>query len=142
MNKEILATNGIFAMIFGILSAALGGWTLAIQLLICLMVADYATGLMNGYWTKTLSSQTGFKGLFKKMVILMMIAVAARMDAALNTTFLRDVAVFFYISNEGLSLLENTAKLGVPYPRQIKAALMQLGKITESNRADPEEKEA
>lgn len=142
MTKEMLFSNGIFAAIFGVLSAALGGWTLAIKLLICLMIADYVTGLFNGYYTKTLSSQIGFKGLFKKIVILMLIAIAALIDAALNTTFLRDVAVFFYISNEGISLLENTAKLGVPYPVQLRDALTQLGKLSDKAKMEPEEKEA
>lgn len=142
MNKEMFLSNGVFAAIFGMLSSALGGWTYALTLLISLMFADYFTGLINGFLTKSLSSQIGFKGLFKKMVIFMMIAIAAQIDTTLNTSFLRDVAVFFYISNEGISLLENTAKLGVKYPIQIKDALLQLGKLSEQSRVEPDKKEA
>lgn len=131
MTKEVIATNGVVAAVFGMLCSALGGWSMALQLLVCLIVADYATGLMVGFTTKTLCSSTGFKGLCKKIVTLMMVAIAARIDATLNTSFLRDVAVFFYISNEGLSLLENTSKLGVQYPKVLRDALLQLKKMSE-----------
>lgn len=131
MNKDIFIANGVVALIGGWVSAALGGWTLALQLLVVLLIADYLTGMVNGFFTRTLSSQVGFRGICKKMMILGFIAIAALIDGVLSTALFRDLAVFFYISNEGVSLLENTAKLGVPYPPQIKDALSQLGKMAE-----------
>lgn len=131
MNKELMIFNGIFGTFGGMLAMILGGWTLALQLLVMLIVIDYITGLMVGFVEKSLSSRTGFRGLFKKLVILMMVCIAAKFDSTLNTTFLRDVVVFFYVSNEGLSVLENTAKLGVPYPPVLKDALAQIGKQAE-----------
>lgn len=128
MNKELIIFNGIFGTLGGMVATILGGWTLALQLLVMLIIIDYITGLMVGFIEKSLSSRTGFRGLFKKLVILMMVCIAAKFDSTLNTTFLRDVVVFFYVSNEGISVLENTAKLGVPYPPLLKEALIQIGK--------------
>ena len=136
MNKDMTLINVAMGAVGGVISNALGGWTLALQLLIILMILDYTTGIVNAAFSKTLSSQTGFKGIIKKVVMLAIISVAAQADAVLNTNLLREIVIYFYISNEGISFLENTAKLGVPYPRQIKDMLIQIGKMSEKSNVE------
>lgn len=99
-------------------------------LLICLvlfMVVDFVTGVVVAFQDKTLDSRVSFKGLRKKVVILFLIAVSHWLDVyVLHAEILRNVVVSFYIANEGLSILENTGKLGVKYPKKLEDALMQL----------------
>ena len=115
---------------------AIGGWLgyflggvdgLMIALLI-FMGLDYITGVMVGILDKRLSSSVGFKGLFKKLCIVMLVGVANVVDTQVIGTgsALRGAVICFYLSNEGLSLLENAAYLGLPVPDKLKNILAQL----------------
>lgn len=112
-------------------SAALGGWDGALAVLLALMAADYCTGLLLALVfhksTKTpsgaASSAAGFRGLVRKAVMLLVVFMAARMDDALGLDYVRTAVCLFYSANEGLSLLENTAAMGVPYPKFVKDML-------------------
>ena len=115
---------------------AIGGWLgyflggvdgLMIALLI-FMGLDYITGVMVGILDKRLSSSVGFKGLFKKLCIVMLVGVANVVDTQVIGTgsALRGAVICFYLSNEGLSLLENAAYLGLPVPDKLKNILSQL----------------
>ena len=105
-----------------------GMWDLSRIILIVFMVLDYLTGVLKGYVLKELSSDVGLKGLTRKAVILIVLIVAVCLDRLLNTGHwvFRTLVSYFYIANEGLSLIENCAALGAPVPDQIKDALVQL----------------
>ena len=115
---------------------ALGGWfgyfvggvDGLMTALIVLMALDYITGIMCAIVDKKLSSAIGFKGLFKKMLIIMLVGVAHIMDMHVIGTgdALRSAVICFYLSNEGVSLLENAGHLGLPIPEKLKAILAQL----------------
>ena len=94
------------------------------------MVLDYITGVVYAYVNKNINSEIGFKGLLKKCLVLVVLIVAVMLDRLLNTGdwVFRTLVCYFYIANEGISLLENISKLGVPIPAKIKDALEQLNK--------------
>ena len=105
-----------------------GEWNDTLNTLLLLMVLDYASGMLAAYINPrlALNSQKGFKGIARKIFILMFVTIAHRMDLALGTTGVCTMTTFFYISNEGLSITENAAKAGVPIPKAIKNSLEQL----------------
>lgn len=106
----------------------LGTWDIALQVLVCFMVLDYITGVLRAYVNKEVSSAIGLKGIARKTVILIVLIVAVLLDRLLNTGnwVFRTLICYFYIANEGISLLENCAGLGLPIPEKIKEALAQL----------------
>jgi len=115
---------------------ALGGWFGYIvggvdgfmTALIVLMVLDYITGIMCAIVDKQLSSSIGFKGIFKKILIIMLVGVAHIVDMNVvgSHDALRSAVICFYVSNEGVSVLENASRLGLPIPEKLKAVLAQL----------------
>ncbi|AOR24293.1 phage holin family protein [Clostridium taeniosporum] len=120
--KTIIAAVGTwFTWLFG-------AWDLALEVLVLFMVLDYITGLLRGYVNKELSSDIGLKGIARKAVIFIVLIVAVALDRLLNTGnwLFRTLVCYFYISNEGLSLIENCAALGAPVPEKLLDALAQL----------------
>ena len=110
--------------------------------LIVFMVLDYITGLMCEVIDKKLSSAVGFKGICKKVLILMLVGMANIMDVHVIGTgsALRGAVVCFYLANEGLSLLENAAHIGLPVPERLKDVLAQLhNREDKDNSTDPGE---
>lgn len=119
-------------LIGGGLSYWLGGWDVLLKTIVFLAVVDYITGCIKGIYTKQLSSEIGFKGLLKKIVMFIVIAVAYVIQGLVGGKIpLREVVIMFYIANEGLSLLENAAVF-VPIPERLKAVLLQLREKDES----------
>lgn len=111
----------------GIGGYLLGGWDIALKTFIVFMAIDYILGVICGVAEKNLSSGTAFKGILKKMAILCVITVAVSIDNITNADgFIRGLALFFYIGQEGISILENAVKLGVDVPPWLKDALIQL----------------
>ena len=106
----------------------LGAWDTAMIVLIAFMVIDYTTGIIKGWYTKQLSSDVGLKGIARKFLIVLVLCVAVLLDRLLNTGtwVFRTLACYFYIANEGISILENVIVLGLPVPEQLKNALVQL----------------
>ena len=106
--------------------------------LIVLMVLDYITGVMCAVMDKKLSSAVGFKGICKKVLILMLVGVANIIDVHVvgNGSALRGAVICFYLSNEGLSLLENAAYIGLPVPERLKEVLSQLHRREEKEKDD------
>ena len=117
-----------FAAIGGWLGYFLGGIDGLLTALIIFMVLDYITGLMCAIIDKKLSSAVGFKGICKKVLILLLVGVANIVDVHVVGTgsALRGAVVCFYLSNEGLSLLENAAYIGLPVPEKLRTVLAQL----------------
>lgn len=118
----------VFAMIGGWLGYFLGGYDGLLYALIVFMAVDYITGVMCAIVDKKLSSAVGFKGICRKVLILMLVGIANLLDVQVIGTgsVLRTAVIFFYLSNEGVSLLENAAHLGLPIPEKLKAVLAQL----------------
>ena len=116
------------AAIGGWLGYFLGGMDGLMIALIIFMVLDYITGLMCAVIDKKLSSAVGFRGICKKVLILMLVGVANVVDVHVVGTgsALRGAVIAFYLSNEGLSLLENAAHIGLPIPDRMKDVLAQL----------------
>ena len=106
----------------------LGGFDGFLYALVALMVADYITGVMCAIVDKKLSSEIGFRGIFKKVLIFVLVGIGHMIDTNLigEGSVLRTAIIFFYCSNEGISMLENAGRLGLPIPEQLKDILVQL----------------
>ena len=130
----------VFTVIGGWLGYFLGGYDGLLYALVVFMVADYITGVMCAISDKKLSSAVGFKGICRKVLILMLVGIANLLDVEVIGTgaVLRTAVIFFYLSNEGVSLLENAAHLGLPIPKKLKAILAQLHDRAEGDGDDNE----
>ena len=118
----------VFAAVGGWLGYYLGGCDGLLLALVAFAAADYLTGVMCAVSDRKLSSNVGFKGICRKVLIFLLVGIANILDVDVIGTgsVLRTAVIFFYISNEGVSLLENAAHLGLPVPEKIKAVLEQL----------------
>lgn len=118
----------VFTAVGGWLGYFLGGCDGLLYALIAFVAADYITGVMCAIAEKKLSSEVGFKGICRKVLIFLLVGIANILDVQVIQTgsVLRTAIIFFYISNEGVSLLENAAHLGLPVPEKIKVVLKQL----------------
>ncbi len=118
----------VFSALGGWLGYFLGGCDGLLYALIAFVVIDYLTGVMCAITDKKLSSAVGFKGIFRKVLIFLLVGIANIIDVQVIGTgaVLRTAVIFFYISNEGVSLLENAGHLGLPIPEKIKTVLEQL----------------
>lgn len=118
----------VFAGIGGFLGWFLGGLDGFLYALIAFVVVDYITGLMCAVTDKKLSSNVGFKGIFRKVLIFTLVGIGNILDMYVikNGSVLRTAIIFFYLSNEGISLLENAAHIGLPIPQKLKDVLAQL----------------
>ena len=118
----------VFTAVGGWLGYFLGGCDGLLYALIAFVAIDYITGVMCAISDHTLSSAVGFKGICRKVLIFLLVGIANVLDVQIIQTgcVLRTAVIFFYISNEGVSLLENAAHLGLPVPDKIKVVLEQL----------------
>ena len=118
----------VFAAIGGGIGWFLGGADGFLYALIAFVVIDYITGVMCAIVEKKLSSEVGFKGICRKVLIFLLVGVANLLDVYVlgEAAVLRTAVIFFYLSNEGVSLLENAGHLGLPIPAKLKAVLEQL----------------
>lgn len=118
----------VFSAVGGWLGYFLGGCDGLLYALIAFVVIDYLTGVMCAIINRELSSAVGFKGIFRKVLIFLLVGIANIIDVQVIGTgaVLRTAVIFFYISNEGVSLLENAGHLGLPIPEKIKTVLEQL----------------
>lgn len=118
----------IFTGIGGWLGYFLGGWDGMLYALVVFVVVDYITGVMCAINDKKLSSAVGFKGICRKVLIFLLVGIANILDVQVIGTgsVLRTAVIFFYISNEGISLIENAAHLGLPIPEKVRVVLEQL----------------
>lgn len=134
--REIV--NGL-QVIVTVLGAFVGGLiggldSLAYALLLFVAV-DYITGIMAGIVEKKISSEVGFKGIFRKVVIFILVSIAHIIDSKIlgNGSAIRTAVIFFYISNEGISILENAARIGLPIPEKLMEVLHQLNREDDIN---------
>ena len=143
----------VLAAALGFVAGLFGEWTAAMTVLVILMVIDYATGCICGFCGKSQKTPNGhwlssyaFKGLLHKGITMLVILVAAQLDLVITagTSTFKTMAVFYYISCEGLSIIENVGLLGVPLPPFLKNALEVLktkNSETNSSESDVETKE-
>lgn len=128
-----------FTAVGGWLGYFLGGCDGLLIALVVFALADYVTGVMCAISDKKLSSEVGFRGICRKVLLFLLVGVANILDIHIIGTgsVLRTAVIFFYLSNEGVSLLENAAYLGLPVPTKLKDVLAQL-----HDRDDKEENES
>ena len=120
--------QAVFAAVGGWLGYFLGGCDGLVTALVVFVVVDYITGVMCAVSDRKLSSAVGYRGVMRKVVIFILVGVASLLDTHVlgEVGILRTAVIFFYISNEGLSLLENAAHLGLPIPEKMRLVLEQL----------------
>ena len=118
------------AALGGFVGAFLGSVDGLVITLIIFMAVDYLTGVAVGISEKKLSSETGFKGLLRKILILALVGIANCIDVYIlkQGSIIRAAVIFFYLSNEGISIVENAGALGLPIPKKLKDVLEQLSK--------------
>ncbi|KZL93983.1 phage holin family protein [Clostridium magnum] len=135
MKNLINSFQAIFAAIGGYIGWFLGGVDGFMYALITFVIIDYLTGLMVAVVDRKLSSEIGFRGIFKKVLIFVFVGIANIIDVNLikNGSAIRSAVIFFYISNEGISIIENSAKIGLPIPKKLKDILEQLNKEEKLN---------
>ena len=126
-----------FATIGGFFGWFLGGFDGFLYALVAFVVLDYITGIMCAVLDKSLSSEIGFRGIFKKVLIFSLVGIGHIIDQSVigDGSVIRTAVIFFYLSNEGVSVLENAAYIGLPVPQKLKDVLEQL-----HHRDDKEEK--
>ncbi len=127
--KNIINTIQItFTAVGGYLGWFLGGYDGFLYALVLFVVIDYITGLMVAILEKKISSEVGFKGIFKKVLIFTMVAISHSIDFYIiqNGSTIRTAVIFFYLSNEGISIIENASKMGLPIPEKLKTVFGEL----------------
>ena len=127
---------GVMVSALGTTATYLLGWNQAVEALLVLMILDYLTGIIAAYVNPKmkLDSRQGFKGICKKIVILALVVLATELGRAAEIPGLQPVVVWFFVGNEGLSVIENAAKAGVPVPKRLRDTLEQLTKEREAKK--------
>ena len=105
----------------------LGGWDIALQTLLIVIVIDYISGICKAIYKKKLNSKVGIKGIIKKFAYLLTVALAVEIDQIMgNTGAIRTLVIYFFVANDGISILENIGGMGIPLPNKLKEVLEQL----------------
>lgn len=130
MKGVLNALQIALSFIGGVAGWFLGGLDGFMYALVAFVIIDYLTGVMVAVISKNLSSEIGFKGIFKKVLIFIMVGIGNLVDVNIlkSGCGIRTAIIFFYLSNEGISILENTSKLGLPIPKKLKDILKQIRK--------------
>ena len=128
MKEFWLMIQAVFTGLGGWIGYYLGGCDGLLYALIAFVIVDYLTGVMCAIADKRLSSNVGFKGICRKVLIFLLVGIANIIDVQVigQIGILRTAVIFFYLSNEGVSLLENAGHLGLPIPEKLKVVLEQL----------------
>jgi len=134
--KELLrAAQCAFSVSGGLMSRVFGECDGFFYALVAFVIADYVTGIMAAIVEKRLSSAEGFKGIMKKICLFILVAVANMIDMYIirSGAVIRTAIIFFYLSNEGISVLENAVRIGLPVPEQLRRVLIRIGKEAEEH---------
>jgi toxin secretion/phage lysis holin len=135
MKDFIYTLQLAFAAIGGYIGWFLGDFDGLLYALVAFVVIDYITGIMLAFLEKKLSSSVGFKGIFKKVLIFAFVGLGHIIDFYIiqKGSALRTAVIFFYLSNEGLSIIENATMIGLPVPEKLKAVFIELKKEDEKS---------
>lgn len=126
MNEWI---STIFSVIATTFIWLVGGFDVALSCLLVAIVIDYISGLIKAYNTKTLSSSIGFRGILKKVGILLIVMLSVIVDRiTIDNGGVRTLVIYYFVANEGLSVIENLAQAGLPVPKSLKNALKVIKK--------------
>ncbi len=126
MEKYMNLTSIIIGAVGGMAARLMGGYDMLLRTILYMAVLDYVTGIVKAVYQKQLSSEIGFKGILKKIMVFILIAASQIVQQLLGETIpVRETVIMFFIANEGLSLLENAASL-IPVPDSLKEALLQI----------------
>lgn len=105
----------------------LGGWDIALQTLLIVIVIDYVSGICKAIYNKKLNSKVGIKGIIKKFAYLLTVALAVELDQIMGGTgAIRTLVIYFFVANDGISILENLGGMGIPLPNKLTEVLEQL----------------
>lgn len=127
--------SAIVGVLGGVVTSLLGGFDQILVGLITLIILDYITGVCKAIITKKLSSAVGFKGLIKKVIILIVVAVAVVVEGIIGDAIpIREIVIMFFICNEAISLLENASEF-IPIPEKLKEILIQLRESDDANKS-------
>lgn len=128
MNKIVIVCNTIIALVGSIFEWLFGKSDSAIYALIAFVLIDYFTGVILSFHKKRISSEIGFKGITKKVMMFVLIALANIIDQYIikSSSALRTMMTMFYLSNEGISIIENVGRMGVPIPKKFRDAIEKL----------------
>ena len=122
-----IAINNVFSVILTTIIYLLGGIDIAIQSLLIVIVIDYLTGIASAIYNKKLSSRIGFKGIIKKFCYLLVVALSVIIDNLLGSSgLIRSLVIYFFVANDGISIIENMAKMNVKLPQKLIDALEQI----------------
>lgn len=121
------AIKSILSAVATTLLFILGGWDIALQSLIIIMIIDYLTGISKSYVAKKLNSNKGFKGIVRKLAMLGIVAIAVIIDRLIGDTgLIRNFIIYYLVANEGLSIIENLGEMDIIVPEFLKTKLEQL----------------
>ena len=126
MINVITVIKGILGTVFTGLGYLFGGFDVMMQVLLFCIVVDYISGIMAALYLGKLNSKVGFKGIVKKIAILLVVALAVEIGRVTGADMIRGLTIGFYIANEGISILENVGRMDVPYLSKLKDILEQL----------------
>ena len=127
MDKIFNWTSTVIGIVGGFFVAIFSQWDSILWALLVIMVLDYLTGVIKAIYTKTMSSEIGFKGLLKKITILIIVALSNVLQQITgDNVAIREIVIMFYIANEGISVLENVAVIYPRMPQKLKDILLQL----------------
>ena len=124
-----IAINNVFSVILTTIVYLLGGIDVALQSLLIVIVIDYLTGIASAIYNKELSSKMGFKGIIKKFSYLLVVALSVVIDNLLGQSgLIRSLVIYFFVANDGLSIVENMAEMNIKLPKKLIDALEQIKK--------------
>lgn len=137
MDRVVHAVSAIFGAVIGFMFGEVTGLLIA---LVFMMTIDYTTGVIAAYYKHQLSSSVGFKGIFKKIIILCLVSVAHMIDVHVigSNAVVMSASIMFYIANEGISILENAAAMEIPLPPALIKALKQISDSQKMKKDDKE----
>lgn len=125
-NRAIGYLKLAVAVVGTFLTTFFGGWDTMLRVLVLFVAIDYVVGVTAAWFEKKLNSEIGARGIVKKFLLFVVVALAVQVDLALGQEIFRSLAIWFYLANEALSIIENAGRCGVPIPSFLKTALEQM----------------
>ena len=125
-NRAIGYLKLAVAVVGTFLTTFFGGWDTMLRVLVLFVAIDYVVGVTAAWFEKKLNSEIGARGIMKKILLFVIVGVAYQLDVALGQEIFRSLAIWFYLANEALSIIENAGRCGVPIPSFLKTALEQM----------------